>query len=250
MLTKFASLIFLIYAGLLTGFALAENGKFPIAVNEQTNEDEKLTLTTVEGVTYQSCIIKRSDSSSVTFSHSRGVAKIPFSEFPQEIQKKLGYDPEAVEKQRRQEWHLLPLSKRYQITPSRLDGISLKYEDHQHLAQEEKDKARNERTSTERLNASLSRIPKGGRLVITVRRSTIGAANTEYFLAIVTDPKGNEIVRRYGPDDIANTPSTPGGSWWNLFLVDIPKDIGKGVNVRIVDRLDNDVSDFTLRPTK
>lgn len=225
-------------------------------------------ITTTEGKTYRSVTIREVTPSQIKIFHESGVTSVNLSELPPELQKQFGYDPEkakehmdklqadakrkadALQQRRQEAWLRLPVTKRFSIKPERSDGISLRYEDYHHLAQEERDKARNERISQERLDARLATIPKGGHLIVTVHRSTIGAANTKYFLVIVTDSSGKEIVRRYGPDDIAETPSTAGGSWWNLFLVNIPKDIGSGVKIRVVDRLDNDASDFTLRPTK
>ena len=151
---------------------------------------------------------------------------------------------------RRKAWLRLPASKRYSITPAKQDGISLRYEDFLALKQKEEAKAQNEMTSKERLKARIGALPKGGIIIITVKRSTIGAANTKYFLAIVTDENDQEITRKQGASDVANTPSRGDGLWWNLLLVNLPKDIKSGIKVRVVDKLDNEASDFTITPKK
>jgi hypothetical protein len=125
----------------------------------------------------------------------------------------------------------------------------LEYEDFHSLAQEQQSKARTERIKDELLRSRIAELPKGGTITVTINRSTIGAANSEYCLVIVTDLNGKEIHRERGRDDIAETPTTPGGSWWNLVLVDLPAPIGAGIKVRVVDTLDDTHADFTIRPT-
>ncbi len=217
-------------------------------------------LKTNDGKIYKGVTIREVTLSQVKIFHESGATSILLSNLPAELQKEFDYDPEKaaafaqgeaeeLRNKRLQAWLRLPVTERYSIKPDRSNGISLRYEDYDLLVQEEKKKAEIERSSPKQLEAGIERVPKGGKLVIEVNRSTIGAANTEFFLAIVTDPQGKEMVRRYGPDDIAETPSTPGGAWWNLFIVNIPEDIGAGVKIIVVDRLDNKAANFTLQPT-
>lgn len=51
---------------------------------------------TVDGVTYKDVRFKRSTPDTVTFFHSSGVAKVPLSKLPPELQKELGYDAEKA----------------------------------------------------------------------------------------------------------------------------------------------------------
>ena len=131
---------------------------------------------------------------------------------------------------------------KYSISPERSNGISLKYETYYELYKEEELRAKNELNEPD-----FSRIPEGGYLVFYIERSTIGAANTEWFLAIVTDSEGNEITRERGQDDIPNVPSGLSDNWWNHLIVYIPIQIKEDFNVRVVDRLDNEVSDFKVK---
>ena len=131
---------------------------------------------------------------------------------------------------------------KYSISPERSNGISLKYETYYELYKEEELRAKNELNEPD-----YSLIPEGGYLAIYIERSTIGAANTEWFLAIVTDSEGNEIIRQRGKDDIPNVPSGLSDNWWNHLIVYIPTQIKEDFNVRVVDRLGNEASDFKVK---
>ena len=53
------------------------------------------TWTTSDGTTYQDVVVTKIEPDTVTITHSFGVAHIPMILLPQDIQKKLNYDPHA-----------------------------------------------------------------------------------------------------------------------------------------------------------
>ncbi|MGD9874516.1 MAG: hypothetical protein AB7T27_09635 [Kiritimatiellia bacterium] len=53
-------------------------------------------ITTSKGKTYINARITRVEPDGISFSHAGGIAKIPFWELPEEIQKKYGYDPQKA----------------------------------------------------------------------------------------------------------------------------------------------------------
>ena len=85
----------------------------------------------------------------------------------------------------------------------------------------------------------------GGQITIRVHRPTIGSASADNFVAIITDSNGNELVRRRGSD--RSIPNHSGGNWWGILIVWIPEGINGDLNVRVVDRLGNEVSDFKVK---
>jgi nucleoredoxin len=54
------------------------------------------TWTTSDGTTYQDVVVTKIEPTTVTITHSLGVAHIPISSLPADIQKKLNYDPAAA----------------------------------------------------------------------------------------------------------------------------------------------------------
>jgi formylglycine-generating enzyme required for sulfatase activity len=58
------------------------------------NSTNTLTITTTKGLTYKNCKLQRVEPDGVTFFHSAGIAKIPFTELPPEYATKYGYDPQ------------------------------------------------------------------------------------------------------------------------------------------------------------
>ncbi len=58
--------------------------------------DDRPTITTRSGVTYERCKVRRVEPDGLNVFHSKGIAKIPFSELPEEYQKKYGYDAEQA----------------------------------------------------------------------------------------------------------------------------------------------------------
>ena len=54
------------------------------------------TWATTDGKTYQNVVITKVDAQTVTITHALGVAHLPISAIPAEIQKQLNYDPELA----------------------------------------------------------------------------------------------------------------------------------------------------------
>ena len=138
------------------------------------------------------------------------------------------------------------MSREFSVFPSKSNLVSIEYKTHEELFVEKVQEGKREFLSTESVMEKTERISQGGYLVVHLERSTIGAANSKYFLAIVIDSDGNEIVRKVGPDSIPEVPRGRNRNWWNLFIVEIPTEINDSFNVRIVDRLGESVSDFRV----
>ncbi len=51
------------------------------------------TITTLDGKTFQNCLLLKVEADGITFSHSSGITKILFGRLSPELQKKFGYDP-------------------------------------------------------------------------------------------------------------------------------------------------------------
>ena len=129
------------------------------------------------------------------------------------------------------------------ISPDKNSGLRIEHESYGKLLSEAKTKATNLNYNQDRTNALISSIPAGGRLILHIERSTIGAANTEYFTVIVFDRTGKEIVRRAGSDSIAEIPGSD-GMWWNIMSMNLPEISDTPIKIRVVDGLSNKASEF------
>lgn len=56
----------------------------------------------------------------------------------------------------------------------------------------------------------------GGRIVLSIGRITIGAANTKYFTIIIKDKDGNEVFRKKFDEAIPEVPSSGSEIWTNI----------------------------------
>ncbi len=224
-------------------------------------------LNTKSGKTYAGVTVREATPTHLKIFHASGIATIAIEDLPKDIQRFLKYDSvkaaeyaeaqateqkslaTAESRRRRAEWLKLPSSKRYTIQPAIANGISLRYEDNHSLVLKERTKAEAELVSDEILKSRVAALPQGGTLIADIDRSTIESANSKWFLVIVSDLKGKELVRRRGSDDIANEPIN--GGWWNSVLVDIPMYFVDGINVRVVETLgDSAYTEFSIRSTK
>lgn len=129
------------------------------------------------------------------------------------------------------------------FSPTKQDGLRLEHESYGKLLSEAKTKATNLNYNEERTNSLISSVPAGGILTLHIERSTIGAANTEYFTVIVFDRTGKEILRRIGGDSIAEVPNS-NGKWWNLMVIRLPEISEMPIKIRVVDTLSNKASEF------
>jgi len=77
---------------LFAGVLIAEDTNAPAA----TKSDDRPDLTTRSGVTYKRCKVQRVEPDGISVFHSKGIAKIPFPDLPEEYQTKYGYDPQTA----------------------------------------------------------------------------------------------------------------------------------------------------------
>jgi hypothetical protein len=54
-------------------------------------------LTTLDGKEYKRVTVNRVEADGIVIAHSTGVAKIPFTELPKEVQQRFGYDAAKIE---------------------------------------------------------------------------------------------------------------------------------------------------------
>ena len=59
-------------------------------------KDARPNITTTRGITYERCKIRRVEPDGISVMHSKGIAKIPLYELPEEYQEKYGYDPKQA----------------------------------------------------------------------------------------------------------------------------------------------------------
>lgn len=55
--------------------------------------DEWFTLTTLNGLTYSNCVLRRVEPDGISVKHQKGLAKLYFTELPDDLRDKYGYDP-------------------------------------------------------------------------------------------------------------------------------------------------------------
>ncbi len=90
---------------------------------------------------------------------------------------------------------------------------------------------------------------KGGEIRLDIERTTIGAANTEFFSIIIKDLAENELYRVNLDSDIPETPNS-NDYWWNISIQGIDKRIKAPFYVYIVDRLEDAPFKFEVIPIK
>lgn len=130
--------------------------------------------------------------------------------------------------------------------PNAYGSVSVEYKDHKLLLSEKITKLRNKFATESEINNASKNIPLGGQVIIRIYRSTIGAANTEYFLYVFTKD-GKEVFRRKGYDSIANVPSTSGGMWWNLSVVNIEESFDNEITLYVIDELLGGRDEFIIK---
>ena len=90
---------------------------------------------------------------------------------------------------------------------------------------------------------------KGGQIRLDIERTTIGAANTEYFSIIIKDIDEKELCRF---DLESRIPETPNSNdyWWNIGIQTIEKRIKAPFYVYVIDRLEDAPFKFEVTPIK
>jgi len=91
------TLVTALSAALVAGVVAAEETNAPAA-----KPDDRPSITTRSGTTYERCKVRRVEPDGLNVFHSKGIAKIPFTDLPKEYQKKYGYDPKQASEYSRQ----------------------------------------------------------------------------------------------------------------------------------------------------
>lgn len=214
-------------------------------------------LQTLNGKVYEKVEVRKIEPDGISIIHDAGTAKVMFENLPKALQDAYQFDPGKAAEHREQtarleaeehtsQWEKLPAQQRFLVYPTSGIGCAITYKDRISLIEKAEQSARVEMLGEARLKSRLSTIPKGGEIWFTINRSTIGAANTEYFVAIVTDQSGKEIARGGGQNSIAEVPGSD-EMWWNMFHVEVPVEFEAFVRVRLVDRLENKSAEFIIR---
>lgn len=113
---------------------------------------------------------------------------------------------------------------------------AIEYKSHAMLVKEYRAELENRLASAAEIASAPARLPRGGRVIVHIKRSTIGAANTQYFQYVVAK-NGEEIDRIQGDYNVPNVPTTAGGWWWNLDVVDIDTDFDDELTFYVIDEL-------------
>jgi len=91
----------------------------------------------------------------------------------------------------------------------------------------------------------------GGTIELYIERSTIGAANTEYFTIVVQDENKEEIFRKEFDSDIPERPRVGGGNWWNYTTCYLKEEVqGNKIYVYVIDDLSDKRHEFEILITK
>lgn len=77
-------------------FAADEGHNVVASTNALPSKRDPLTITTRKGVTYENCRLLRVEPDGISYAHSRGIAKLFFSELPPEYATRYGYNPQAA----------------------------------------------------------------------------------------------------------------------------------------------------------
>jgi hypothetical protein len=128
----------------------------------------------------------------------------------------------------------------------------IEYKSLSQILSETEKKAKKEMWTSEDLQSKLEAYKSlyiGGQIRLDIERTTIGAANTEYFSIIIKDLAENELYRVDLDSDIPETPIS-NDYWWNISIVGIDKRIRAPFYVYIVDRLQDAPFKFEVSPIK
>jgi hypothetical protein len=128
----------------------------------------------------------------------------------------------------------------------------IEYKSLSQILSETEKKAKKEMWTSEDLQSKLEAYKSlyiGGQIRLDIERTTIGAANTEYFSIIIKDLDENELYRVDLDSDIPETPNS-NDYWWNISIEGIDKRIRAPFYVYIVDKLEDAPFKFEVSPIK
>ena len=129
---------------------------------------------------------------------------------------------------------------------------NIEYKSLSQILSETEKKAKKEMWTGEDLQSKLEAYKSlyiGGQIRLDIERTTIGAANTEFFSIIIKDLAENELYRVDLDSDIPETPNS-NDYWWNISITGIDKRIRAPFYVYIVDRLEDAPFKFEVSPIK
>ena len=131
-------------------------------------------------------------------------------------------------------------------------STKIEYKSLSQILSETEKKAEKQMWTSEDLQSTLEtykRLYKGGQIRLDIERTTIGAANTEWFSIIIKDLAENELYR---VDLDSKIPETPNSNdyWWNLSIQGIDKRIKPPFYVYVVDRLEDAPFKFEVTSIK
>ena len=202
----------------------------------------------IDGVEYEDFVFSNPTIADVTIKHRNGVNKVLLSKLPPDLQKQYGYDPAKVEayeaekrKLDREHAKKILAENGLTISPTVQNGLSVKHDSYAKLLQKAKTKATNLNYTQNQTDELVSKVPEGGTLFLHITRSTIGAADLQYFTIIVFEGNGKEIARRQGVESIDSIAETPisGDMWWNIMALNLPAIPETPIKIRVVDGLAN-----------
>jgi hypothetical protein len=126
---------------------------------------------------------------------------------------------------------------------------SIEYKPYELLVSETKRFAQNQLLDNRQTELKLASLPKGGKIISTIRRSTIDAANTKYFTFILMD-SDREILREEGYDRWPQIPSSGSDLWRNIHVTNLSDPFGEDLTIFIVDNVMRTRNEFKiLRPS-
>jgi hypothetical protein len=124
-------------------------------------------------------------------------------------------------------------------------NLNVSYKSYDELVTIAEKKIANKMGTKEELAKEVAKIPPGGFFVVTINRSTIGAANPKWFTFVVKSD-GKEIFRKTGANGVANTPVGVNMPWWSVEIVPIPNASFNNVTLYVADRLSSGRDEYKL----
>jgi hypothetical protein len=115
--------------------------------------------------------------------------------------------------------------------------IRIEYKSADFLIAEKNKELDNRMADVRTRERTLSDIPRGGFIIISIQRLTIDAANTEMFEYVIMEGE-KEIYRKQGKFDIPEAPTRSLKSWWwNTDVVGLRKAIDSNIKLYVIDKL-------------
>jgi hypothetical protein len=202
-------------------------------------------LTTTEGRVYKNVTVRKVEPDGLSISHESGLAKIPFTKLPKEVQKKHGYDPEAKAKEVEKEWAARDWNGRFELVTEGDSTVNLSYVEALDLRADSRERLEKELIEEHLIAEVLADIPAGGELRLSFSRAELEHVDTKWFSIIVRSNKGEEWAR--SPREPSTGHPVPGGDWFNVMRLGLPRALVEGDRVRVVDQLAPKPFDYVVK---